>query len=247
MESSLYETYLAQLGIGGAHPGGFGFTKQFLEQERLHPHTELLDAGCGTGQTASYIASQYGCKVTVIDHNETMLEKATQRFSRDGLSIHSVQGDVQQLPFEQHSFDFVITESVLIFTSVPQSIKELYRVLKPNGALILLEMTAESPSIGKKLDEFKSFYNIEHIPTEQEWLKLLIDAGFTKSEVRGGESVASALAKATAPSQSIEPMDLNPSKTLHPQLEHIQQKHQLLTMTHAQEIGYRLYRAEKKV
>ena len=49
METSSYENYLAQLGIGGAHPGGFALTKQFLEHEKLQRHTELLDAGCGTG------------------------------------------------------------------------------------------------------------------------------------------------------------------------------------------------------
>jgi len=53
-----YLNCLAELGVGGAHPGGFKLTQDILSAEHIGKKTTVLDAGCGTGQTAAYVAQQ---------------------------------------------------------------------------------------------------------------------------------------------------------------------------------------------
>lgn len=50
-----YQDALAYYGVNGAHPGGLSLTKYLLQQERITSTTQLLDAGCGTGQTSAFI------------------------------------------------------------------------------------------------------------------------------------------------------------------------------------------------
>lgn len=77
---SIYLEVLAELEVGGAHPGGLRLSKKILETLDIDEETKILDVGCGTGQTMAYIAERYGCKVTGIDVQEKMVEKANHRF-----------------------------------------------------------------------------------------------------------------------------------------------------------------------
>lgn len=77
-----YIELLAQFGIGGAHPGGFTLTQSLFEEIAILPSQKVLDIGCGTGQTAAFLAEHFKCDVTVIDNNSTMIEKATRRFKK---------------------------------------------------------------------------------------------------------------------------------------------------------------------
>ena len=74
--TSIYLDFLSKFGVGGAHPGGIQLTKELFKSETITPTTHILDVGCGTGQTAAYLAAQYGAIVTGIDNNPVMVEKA---------------------------------------------------------------------------------------------------------------------------------------------------------------------------
>ena len=75
IETSIYLDFLSKFGVGGAHPGGIGLTKEIFKSERITPATRILDVGCGTGQSAAYLASKYGAIVTGIDINPVMVKK----------------------------------------------------------------------------------------------------------------------------------------------------------------------------
>lgn len=178
-----YLDCLAQLGVGGAHPGGLQLTKEVLTKERLGEATTVLDVGCGTGQTSAYLADKYQCKVTALDNNPTMLDKARQRFKSLNLPITVEQGSAEALPFAGGSYDVILSESVLAFTDAPISISEFKRVLAPNGVLLATEMVLEKPVSKQELAPILDFYGISKLRLENEWKELFLKQGFKQISV----------------------------------------------------------------
>lgn len=244
MKKLTYHDYLSYHGISGAHPGGFALTQEILEQESLHPQLRILEVGCGTGQTAAYLAEKHHCQVTALDQHKLMLEKAKQRFIREKVDVQLVEGSVTNMPFHDQSFDLALAESVLIFTPLEQSLSELSRVLKQGGVLLLIEMTAEQSIRSDELLDFKRFYGINQIPSEEEWSHLLRKHHFPSVQILKGESVAASLSKPTLQEPSTK--DWLPSEQLDPRLGEIGFTHQDLTIKYAEHVGYRVFRAQKE-
>jgi ubiquinone/menaquinone biosynthesis C-methylase UbiE len=97
-----------------------------------------LEVGIGTGKNLPYYPP--GVKVTAIDLSPRMLERARRRASVLGLEVELLEMDVQDLEFPERAFDTVF--STFVFCSVPDPVaglKELRRVYKPAGRLLLLE------------------------------------------------------------------------------------------------------------
>lgn len=98
----------------------------------------VLEVGVGTGKNFSFYPA--GARMTAIDFSPKMLEQAKRKKERKQLDVHLDLMDVQRLYFADNSFDTVVAS--FVFCSVPQprkGLKEIYRVLKPGGQLILLE------------------------------------------------------------------------------------------------------------
>src|SRR3954463_11062659 len=134
--TSVYLDFLSKFGVGGAHPGGIQLTKEIFKSEKIPPTTHILDVGCGTGQTAAYLAAQYGAIVTGIDINPVMVEKAKTRMARYQLPVEIIQGSIENCPLKDETFDFIISESVLSFVNKPRSLTEIFRLLKGGGRFI---------------------------------------------------------------------------------------------------------------
>jgi SAM-dependent methyltransferase len=105
--------------------------------------TVLLDVACGTGN-ASIPAALAGAKVTGLDLTPRLLDIARERAAEAGAEVEWVEGDAQDLPFEDASFDAAVS----IFGSMfaPDHAKaaaELARVLKPGGKLAVAAWTPE--------------------------------------------------------------------------------------------------------
>lgn len=184
--SYTYLDCLAAFGVGGAHPGGLQLTKSILARENIDQGTLILDVGCGTGQTSAYIAEKYRCSVTSLDSNNTMLEKAKQRFLSLNLAINVMHGSVESLPFSDGLFDFILSESVTAFTDVFLTILEFKRVLKPNGILLAIEMVLEDSLSEEELKTIVEFYGVSQILTELDWYNLFKKTGF--KEISAGSS-----------------------------------------------------------
>jgi len=172
-----YHTLLARLGEGSAHPGGFQATKELIGQIGFKRGTKVLEAGCGTGRTACYLAS-LGCDVTAIDRNKDMIQKATRRAKISGLPVHIVQADAASMPFPDEMFDAVFTESVTAFTQGSTAIREYWRVLKPQGVLYDRELAFAITLTTEQKKKLQSFYGLHHMRTVPEWLKLISKSRF---------------------------------------------------------------------
>lgn len=177
-----YHTLLARLGEGSAHPGGFKATKELIGRIGFPRGTKVLEAGCGTGRTACYLAS-LGCSVTAIDRNEKMIQKATRRARLSGFPVRIVQADAASMPFADETFDAVFTESVTAFTQGSSAIREYLRVLKPKGVLYDRELAFSKKLTAAQKEELQSFYGLHHLRTSSEWQHLMRKSGFHKCSV----------------------------------------------------------------
>ena len=99
---------------------------------------KALEIGVGTGKNLPYYPS--GVKITAIDFSRRMLSRARRKALRNNLPVKMLEMDAQQLAFSDHVFDTVF--ATFVFCSVPDPVlglKELRRVCKPDGKLLLLE------------------------------------------------------------------------------------------------------------
>ena len=99
---------------------------------------KILEVGVGTGKNFSFYPSD--AEVIAIDFSEKMLDRGAEKVRKRGLKIVLQQMDVQNLSFEDNTFDTII--ATFVFCSVPDPIKgleEMGRVCKPGGKVLMLE------------------------------------------------------------------------------------------------------------
>ncbi|WP_408010513.1 class I SAM-dependent methyltransferase [Pseudalkalibacillus sp. A8] len=112
----------------------------------------VLYTGVGTGADLEYIHRD-NLGITAVDNSLEMLEKAKVKF-RDS-SIQFLKMDVQNLSFEDESFDFIVASLILSVVPNPDvCFKEMERVLKKDGQLIIFDKFAPGEgklTLGKKL------------------------------------------------------------------------------------------------
>jgi len=171
-----YLDCLAAYGVSGAHPGSLALTKDILSHERISAETKILDAGCGTGQTAEYLYSEYKADVTAIDLHPLMIEKAGKRLAN--LPVHIVQDDIECLNINHELFDMVLSESVLAFTQLNLSLKEISGILRQDGILLAIEMVLEEQLSQAEMEEIMTFYGLPQLLSEDEWVAKLDNSGF---------------------------------------------------------------------
>ncbi len=117
------------------------------------PDGEVLEVGVGTGKNFPYHPAEI--KVTGIDLSDGMLEQARRRAEKLDKSIELKQMDAQHLDFPDNSFDAAV--ATFVFCSVPDAVRglrELSRVVKPEGRIFLLEHVRinRPEAVGKVMD-----------------------------------------------------------------------------------------------
>lgn len=117
----------------------------------------VLDVACGTGRGTVGLARAVGAegRVDALDLSEAMLDQARAKIEKLGLSsrVHFKQGNARELPYPDETFDLVYNG--YMFDLIPLDgflpiLKEMRRVLKPSGKLVLVNMS--------KPDERKTIY-----------------------------------------------------------------------------------------
>ncbi|MEX0646886.1 MAG: class I SAM-dependent methyltransferase, partial [Balneolaceae bacterium] len=101
------------------------------------PGQRVLDAACGSG-TAALVAGRRYCEVTGIDYVPELIERANRKAEADGQNIDFRVGDVQEMPFQDNSFDVVLSVYGVQFApDQEKTAAELLRVCKPGGLIAL--------------------------------------------------------------------------------------------------------------
>ena len=119
-----------------------------VERAGVEPGSELLDVACGTGN-ASIPAARAGARVTGLDFAPGLLEIARERAADAMVEIEFVEGDAQELPFDDASFDRVVSTFGHMFApDHERTAAEMKRVLRPQGVIAVACWTPEG-SIGR--------------------------------------------------------------------------------------------------
>jgi ubiquinone/menaquinone biosynthesis C-methylase UbiE len=112
----------------------------------------ILEVGVGTGKNIPYYPEN--AQVTGVDLSQDMLARARRRAHNLGVEVDLRQMDAQKLEFPDATFDTALT--TFVFCSVPDPVvglKELGRVVKPGGQILLLEhVRVDRPVIGPAMD-----------------------------------------------------------------------------------------------
>ncbi len=119
-----------------------------VERARLEGGMDVLDVACGTGN-ATFPAARAGARVTGLDFQPDLLALAREKASAAGVEIEWVEGDAQQLPFEDDRFDRVLSTFGHMFApDHERTAAELKRVTRGDGAISICCWTPEG-AIGR--------------------------------------------------------------------------------------------------
>jgi demethylmenaquinone methyltransferase/2-methoxy-6-polyprenyl-1,4-benzoquinol methylase len=165
-------------------------------QPLVPPGARVLDVACGTGDLSIALFESIGARVVGVDFCRPMLELAAQK--KPQLSF--VEGDALRLPFDDAGFDAVtIAFGLRNLSSVERGLKELLRVLKPNGWLAILEFSRPVvpgfrslaavycnrllPRIGGMISGSRSAYeylpdSVSRFPDQETLAAVMRDSGF---------------------------------------------------------------------
>jgi ubiquinone/menaquinone biosynthesis C-methylase UbiE len=160
-----------------------------VERAGVEPGMELLDLACGTGN-ATIPAARAGARVTGLDFAPELLEIARERSADAMVEIDWVEGDAQQLPFDDASFDRVVSVFGHMFApDHARTAAEMKRVLRPGG-VIAIACWVPDGSVGRM---FRTISGLVPPPpggqpanlwgTEEHVRELLGDAEFERHEI----------------------------------------------------------------
>lgn len=126
-----------------------GATK-FLARLKITPGLHVLDVACGAGKLA-LPAARAGACVTGIDTNDSLIADAIARATAEDLPVRFDEGEADNLPYEDESFDLVISLIGAMFAPHPHRVAaEMVRVCRPGGRIAMGNWTPQG-SMGQML------------------------------------------------------------------------------------------------
>jgi ubiquinone/menaquinone biosynthesis C-methylase UbiE len=144
---------VSQLLDGIFHPGGLALSKLMANKMGIDENSTVLDIACGDGKTAAYLSRTLGCRVSGIDASQTMIDSAKQ-LAEDLRMNDKTDFEVAlagKIPHDADFFTAAISEcSLCTFIDKHQAVKEITRVLKPDGIFGLNDVTVQNH---EELDE----------------------------------------------------------------------------------------------
>jgi ubiquinone/menaquinone biosynthesis C-methylase UbiE len=162
-----------------------GNTNQYMaDRVGVKINDRVLDAGCGVGGAAIFLAQTYSAKVTGLSLSELQIETARKnglKYEVDHL-VNFELGDFTKTPFEDESFDIIwACESSSSVPDKTKMLKEWKRLLKPGGKIILLDFF-KVPGLQadevKLLDKWSEIWAMSPLVTVNEIAK-----EFTQQEI----------------------------------------------------------------
>ena len=133
--------------------------RKAVEQANFAPHAKLLDICCGTGRLTQELlrhCDETG-RITALDFSANMLREAEAnlRYHPRCRQVSWVHGNALHLPFADASFDGVsIAFGLYSLAGTEQALREMLRVLRPGGKLLLLELSQPSDTFLTPLFHF---------------------------------------------------------------------------------------------
>ena len=177
--------------------------RQIADENRA---LKVLDVACGTGDFTIEIARKVapGSEVTGVDISEGMLAVGKEKIRKEGVSVGLYVADCEALPYEDNTFDRIsVGFGVRNFEHLDIGLKEMFRVLKPGGKLVILELSVPSdpvirwcyklyflkilPAIGGLVSGDRGAYeylpaSVLRFPAPELFIQMMRDSGFDTVE-----------------------------------------------------------------
>jgi len=174
------------------------------ELKRYHPEGILADIGSGPGYLIENLSKSFPhLSIIGVDVSRGMLKKASENVLRQGLGdrVSFRHGDIQGLPFDNNSLDFIVSTLSLHHWAEPvKAIQEIDRVLKHGGQFLIFDLRRDSPRLFywlirfaqrfvlpypmKRINEPTSSALASYTPSEVR--SLLLNTSFEKWKIKSG-------------------------------------------------------------
>ncbi|MCE5276491.1 MAG: arsenite methyltransferase [Planctomycetaceae bacterium] len=173
----------SELGLSCGNPLAFG---------HIGPGDVVLDLGSGAGKDVFLAAQKVGDagRAIGVDMTPEMLQLARKNavkfFTTTGLAnVEFRQGQIEELPVEDASVDVVISNCVInLSPDKPQVFREVHRVLKPGGRMIVSDIVLNKPLPQAALDDAGLYAAcIAGALLRKDYLQAIRDAGFDRVEI----------------------------------------------------------------
>lgn len=167
------------------------FGQEFAEVENVvqqFDNPQVLDLGSGAGHISFYTAP-FAKQVTAYDLSEDMLKVVADSAQQKGLdNITTVKGIAESLPFPDHYFDVVISRfSAHHWQDVPLALREMRRVCKPTGKVMMIDIMAPSnPLCDTFLQTIEMLRDNSHVRdySNAQWQQMFSQAGLNVNQTQ---------------------------------------------------------------
>jgi len=165
----------------------------------------VLDVATGTGDLALAILKRFpDLKLTGLDNTPAMLEQARRKMIKRGVEFEPVTADAEQTGFEANKFTaLTIAFGLRNIGNYSAALQEFFRVMQPNGRLLILEFNRPEsrvfgplysfyfhrilPMIGAFISGSKAYHylpeSVDNFPDRSTLRKLIADAGFDNIKI----------------------------------------------------------------
>ena len=141
----------------------------------------LLDGGGGTGRVSDQLRPMVG-NVVVSDLSHRMLKEALEK------SVYPVRGHIEQLPFTDNRFErILVVDALHHFCDQQDAIRDLVRVLKPGGRLVIEEPDFTRIAVKILALAEKIFLMRSHFHTPEQIRDMVVDCGLAASIIRNND------------------------------------------------------------
>lgn len=177
------------VGFSVLHPGGFKATDELATECQLGANSKVIDIACGKGTTSLFLAQKFGCTVLGVDIAETLINEARALArNRKVADLVTFQvADALELPFPDNTFDFAISQAMLVLVKdQKRAIEEAIRVIKPGGYAGWIELSWKQQPTVAFLEDVATVicaYCMLNVHTFEDWERIFTAAGATKLKV----------------------------------------------------------------
>ena len=144
---------VAMLEARGADPSYRRVLRGMLHDAAVGPQDRMLEVGCGSGVISRWLAREKLCArpITAFDLNPFLLREAGDLAEQEGLgdAVAFRQGNAENLPFDDNTFDAVLSVTVIEECDADKAIGEMARVVRPGGRVAI--KTEKIPPLGTKV------------------------------------------------------------------------------------------------
>lgn len=109
--------------------------------------SEVLDYGCGVGNSVEKVIKYNPKKITGIDISEISINKAKNKADGLGLDVNYKVDNCEKTSFDTNSFDIIYGSGILHHLQIDKCLEEIHRILKPNGKILFVEPLGTNPLI----------------------------------------------------------------------------------------------------